>query len=82
MDATVCKKCGSNEFIENSSVRVCVYCRTSYEVPKKDKESNISLHDDVQALLMKCKFDPANARRYATLALEIDPHNKEATRYL
>lgn len=82
MDAAVCKKCGSNEFVENSNVRICIYCRTSYEIPKKDKESNISLQDDVQALLMKCKFDPSNARRYAALVLEIDPHNQEAARYL
>lgn len=84
MEATVCKKCGSNEFAESDGVRICIYCRTSYAIPKesKAKASDIALKEDVQNLLMKCKFDPANARRYALLALEIDPNNIEAKRYL
>ena len=42
----------------------------------------VSLEDDVQQLLQKCKMNPANARRYANLILEIDPNNKEAMKYL
>lgn len=84
MEASVCNKCGSNEFIEADGARICAYCRTSYALPKdvKAKTSDISLQEDVQNLLMRCKFDPANARRYALLALEIDPNNIEAKRYL
>lgn len=84
MDAFICKKCGSNEFIEMDGARVCAYCRTSYAIPKSErtKRSDISLQQDVQDLLMKCRLDPANARRYAQLALEMDPHNTEALRYL
>lgn len=84
MDAAVCKKCGSNEFIESNDSRICIYCRTSYALPKpeKAKKSDISLQEDVQGLLLKCKSDPSNAKRYAILALEIDPSNAEAAKYL
>lgn len=46
------------------------------------KESVISLRDDVENLLEKCKENPARAHKYAELILEIDPGNEEAKRIL
>ena len=84
MEAAICKKCGSNEFIELNGARVCIYCRTAYALQEnvKTKASDISIKEDVQNLLMKCKLDPASAKRYALLALEIDPNNVDAKKYL
>jgi len=31
---------------------------------------------------MKCRTDPANARRYAKLVLDLDPTNAQARAYL
>jgi hypothetical protein len=53
---------------------------TAEEMPQK--LSNISLNDDIKSLLNKCKNDPTNARRYASLVLDIDPTNSEARRFL
>jgi hypothetical protein len=46
------------------------------------KISTFSLTDDTKMLLQKCRDDPANARRYASLVLDIDPSNEEALHYL
>jgi hypothetical protein len=46
------------------------------------KISTFSLTDDIKMLLQKCRDDPANARRYASLVLDIDPSNEEALHYL
>jgi len=46
------------------------------------KESTIAINDDISMLLSKCRDDPDNARRYASLILDIDPGNSEALRYL
>lgn len=46
------------------------------------ESSNIGLDDDISRLLMKCKREPRNARRYANLILDIDPDNQEARKYL
>lgn len=81
MKAIVCEHCGGDEFIEKDGYRICRYCKSKF-IPSKDdkpeKKATIALNDDVERLLQKCKTDPARARRYATLALEIDPGNKEA----
>jgi hypothetical protein len=45
------------------------------------KNSNIAINNDVQMLLQKCRADPANASRYASLILDIDPGNVEAKNY-
>ena len=44
--------------------------------------SGISLDDDISRLLSKCKEDPVNAKKYANLVLDIDPHNVEALKYV
>jgi hypothetical protein len=45
-------------------------------------DSSIALDDDVVRLLEKCRTEPWNARKYANLVLDIDPHNREALKYL
>ncbi|WP_165170570.1 hypothetical protein [Adlercreutzia sp. ZJ242] len=80
MNEAVCEKCGSSDFVAADGCRICVYCRTKYQIEKvaKPPETTISIGDDVQELLAKCKADPINARRYANLILDIDPSNAEA----
>ena len=84
MKAIVCEHCGGDEFMEKDGYRVCRYCKSRFNIPKEEKaaDSKISLNEDVQRLLDKCKKEPFRARRYATLILEIDPNNKEARRIL
>lgn len=45
-------------------------------------ESTIALEDDVARLLKKCESNPAKARKYANLILDIDPDNEEALKFL
>ena len=81
MKALICPNCGGDEFVEKDGYRICRYCKSKLVISKEEKPTNnasINLNDDVQALLEKCKKDPARAQRYATLALEIDPENVEA----
>ena len=81
MKALFCENCGGDEFIEQGGYRICRYCKSKF-IPSKEeritKGVEISLNDDVNQLLQKCKSDPARAQRYAMLALEIDPGNREA----
>ena len=44
--------------------------------------SVIDVESDIQALLQKCRDDPLNRTRYASLILDIDPTNREARSYL
>jgi uncharacterized Zn finger protein (UPF0148 family) len=79
-----CEKCGASDFYEQNGFRICCYCDAKYALRAEDmapKKSNIALNDDVTLLLQKCRDDPANARRYASLVLDIDPTNKEARKY-
>jgi DNA-directed RNA polymerase subunit RPC12/RpoP len=48
----------------------------------RDVQSSIALDNDVTRLLEKCRTEPWNARKYANLVLDIDPHNREALKYL
>lgn len=85
MRSFICERCGGNDFRQEKGFRTCQYCNTSYvltaeEIPQK--LSNISLNDDIKSLLNKCKNDPTNARRYASLVLDIDPTNNEARKFL
>jgi uncharacterized Zn finger protein (UPF0148 family) len=80
-----CEKCGGGEFITRDGYRICQYCNTRYLITPEDatrKESNITLDHDIKMLLQKCRDDPANARRYAGLVLDIDPGNAEAAKYM
>jgi hypothetical protein len=85
MKIEICEKCGGGEFIDQSGYRICKYCNTKYLITPEDvarKESNISLNNDIVMLLKKCRDDPANARRYASLVLDMDPGNVEALKIL
>ena len=81
MKALICEHCGGDEFIEKDGYRICRYCKSKF-VPSKEekakKAATISLNDDVERLLNKCKTDPARAKKYARLILEMDPNNIEA----
>ena len=85
MKSIICDRCGSNEWEVLNGYRKCKFCGTLFQLTKEDapqKESVISINSDVQRLLQKCKTDPANARKYANLVLDIEPNNKEALKYL
>ena len=85
MKLLTCMNCGASEFYEQDGYSVCCYCRSKHIAQPDDKppmESTIALNDDVSRLLKKCQDEPANARRYASLILDIDPGNAEARRYL
>jgi uncharacterized Zn finger protein (UPF0148 family) len=85
MKIEICERCGGGKFIDREGYRICQYCNTRYLITSEDatrKESNITLDDDIKMLLQKCRDDPANARRYASLVLDIDPGNAEAAKYL
>lgn len=85
MKLVVCEKCGSNSFKEQDGYKICTFCHSKYIINKDDlpiKSSNISIDSDIDVLLQKCKNDPANARKYANLILDIDSSNEEAQKYL
>ena len=80
-----CTRCGSKELSSENGYVVCAYCQSRFSPQTGDlpaKETTIGVHSDVQALLQRCKDDPANRRRYANLILDIDPTNLEAIQYL
>lgn len=85
MKKFVCDNCGAKDYYEKEGFRICKYCDSKFLILEEDlpnKNSNITLHEDIQRLLEKCRREPFNARRYANLILDIDPHNKEAEKYL
>lgn len=84
LNPIVCSHCGSGEFIDIDNARVCAYCRSSFkeETLRKGADTTISVKEDVERLLNKCRKDPRHASRYAELVLDIDPFNKEAMTYL
>lgn len=85
MKALVCPNCGGDEFVEKDGYRICRYCKSKLVISKEDRPAataTIALNDDVAMLLDKCKSDPARARKYASLALEMDPSCEEALNIL
>lgn len=84
MKQLICPGCGSQEFKEENGFKICCYCESKFEIEKKPSTINtqISLENDVTRLLRKCKDDPANAKKYANLILDIDPCNEDALDYL
>lgn len=80
-----CERCGANELRKENEYMVCDFCGSKFTITNEDlevKTSNISLGNDIKALLEKCKSDPRNAKRYANLILDIDPLNDEAIKYI
>jgi hypothetical protein len=85
MKLLTCTKCGGSDFLEQNGFRICRYCRSKYAILSDESapsDSNIALDDDVKMLLQKCRNDPANAHKYASLVLDIDPFNAEAKKIL
>ena len=85
MKVVICERCGSGEFVDQGEYRVCQYCNTQYQKTSEDvtkKASNIALENDLSMLLQKCRDDPENSQRYASLVLDIDPGNLEALKYI
>ena len=85
MRSLICERCGANGMETENGYRICKYCGTVYQLTVEDilvKESVISVSSDVENLLMKCRLDPRNAKKYANLILDIDPNNKEVLKYL
>jgi hypothetical protein len=85
MKFQICERCGGNEFVDRDGYRICQYCNTKYLVTAEDviqKGSSIALDNDIKMLLQKCQDDPANAHKYASLVLDIDPGNVDAVKYL
>jgi hypothetical protein len=85
MKPVECTRCGSKELFEENGYVVCEYCQSRFtpqaaDVPPRD--TVIGVQADVEVLLQKCKDDPANRLRYASLILDIDPANHTATQYL
>lgn len=85
MKVVECKACGSRELAEEGGIVVCTFCQSRY-VPDADHATAattvLGVASDIQALLEKCRQDPANSRRYASLVLDMDPSNAEARAYL
>ena len=85
MKIVECLSCGANDLYEENGYLVCKYCGTKHKKTKGDievKNSTINLNADVLVLLEKINRDPANAKRYAQLVLEIDPYNEKAQQIL
>jgi hypothetical protein len=85
MKLVVCTRCGSRELLEEAGYVICAYCQSRFSPQPDDlphKDTVIGLHSDIQVLLQKCMDAPANRWRYASLILDIDPTNEEATKYL
>jgi uncharacterized Zn finger protein (UPF0148 family) len=85
MKVNVCVNCGGNEFIYKEGAMFCKYCNTRYSLEENEKPrpaSVVSIDQDIDLLLAKCKAEPSKADRYARLILDIDPTNKEAQKYV
>lgn len=81
MRAMKCQNCGSGNLKKENGFWVCQYCGTRNYFTEDEmpaKESDINLGEDVRRLLQKWDRDPANAKKYAQLILQIDPHNHRA----
>ncbi len=85
MKAIICPRCGADGFKTKDGYTVCAYCGSKLVLNNDEHpqvSTTISILEDVAVLLEKCKSDPQNAVRYANLALDIDPSNKDALQYL
>ena len=92
MEAIVCKACGAGGLQVQNGRGICEYCGTVFILEKQEKKvlrntaapvgNGIALESDIDRLLRKCAEEPRNARRYASLILDMDPDNEQALRYL
>jgi len=80
-----CGNCGASNLFENKGYMVCEYCGSKFAIESSDFPQQTigrSLNTDIDNLIQKCRTDPANARKYANLILDIDPTNREALKYI
>lgn len=90
MQAIVCKACGAGGLRLVNGRGRCEYCGTLFALDKKEKDAlreppvgnGIALESDIDRLLRKCAQEPWNARRYASLVLDMDPDNEDALKYM
>lgn len=85
MKQTFCSNCGADVFEYKDGFKVCKFCNSKYAIDdfeRPKKKAVVSLQSDIDILLEKCKADPARAKKYASLILDIDPTNREALKYL
>ena len=83
MEQDICYNCGSSEFIVKEEYKICKYCNSKFKIEiNKNNDTVISLQNDIDVLLQKCKDEPYNSRKYASLILDIDPTNREAKKYV
>ena len=85
MKSVYCKRCGSEELIEDNGYFICAYCQSRFLLEIDDRAQKgtvIDVLSDIQSLLKKCTEDPVNRYRYASLVLDIDPSNADAIKYL
>ncbi len=84
MKQNFCPNCGANEWEYSGAYVICEYCGSKLLLEQADKPlktSNVALVTDIDILLQRCRADPANARKYAGLVLDIDPTNALAKQY-
>lgn len=80
-----CSRCGSNELFDELEYIICAFCRVQFVRGPEDRktpDTQISMFNDVQALLTRCRLEPENQKRLARLVLDIDPTNPDAPKYL
>ena len=80
-----CANCDANGLIEKDGFFICEYCGSKFAIEASDRPREamgMSLNDDIERLIYKCRTDRKNARKYANLILDIDPDNKEALKFL
>ena len=84
MEILQCSQCGSLDFLDNGHYSTCKYCKSVFEHYNRliCDNATISLVDDINSLLKKCREEPHNAKKYANLILDIDPSNINALKYL
>ncbi len=93
LKALICENCGAPGMVVKDGYLFCEYCHSKFVLSDKESDqlnmhmnassnSNISLKNDIEALLLKCKNDSENAKKYANLILDIDPDNTDALKYL
>lgn len=80
-----CSNCGASSLFESEGYMICEYCGSKFTVESSDfpqQSMGKSLNTDIDNLIRKCRTDPANAKKYANLILDIDPTNREALKYI
>lgn len=84
MKLVECGHCGGKKLVPEHGLLVCAYCRARFVPQAEDsppKETVIGIASDIQTLLQRCKDEPHNSQRYASLILDLDPTNQEAQLY-